>query len=72
MQVLFGSFFLFSIIYYQIYVLKFLLHQQIHDETSTKTRLKIESLHIAFGYWKCMFVDSLFEYMGPPNFVHYH
>ena len=25
----------------------------------------------SYGYWKCMFVDSLTEYIGPPNCVHY-
>ena len=23
-----------------------------------------------FGYWKCMFVDFLTEYIGPPYSVH--
>ena len=25
----------------------------------------------SYGYWKCMFVDFLIGYVGPPNYAHY-
>ena len=26
---------------------------------------------LTYGYCNCKFVDSLFEYIGPPNYIHY-
>ena len=27
--------------------------------------------YFSYGYWKCMLVESLTEYIDPPNCVHY-
>ena len=33
-------------------------------------QMDLLNLH-SYDYHKCMFVDSLTEYIGPPNYIHY-
>ena len=42
------------------------MHWQIYDKKSIKKYIENHT-----SYWKCMIVDSLIEFRGPPNYVHY-
>ena len=51
-----------------IYIFKFIANKHMYEE---KPDWKLDFPLFTYGYWMCMFVDSLSEYICPPNCVHY-
>jgi hypothetical protein len=55
-----------------MYTTRLVLHQQIYNETSANTKLKIRPPWFwYYNYWRYVFVDFFTRYISPPNYVHY-